>query len=154
MTKCSKYLDQSQNNYQSLDRAATGHHVVWGDDVVDILEEMKNTKEGEDDEEEEEEEEDKEDVESDELTVEEEMEIQRRWVPTSNELVFTCLRLLLLSYKGTETYLICFTKRLAVEPRAGFSSEREGWPGCTGVSANSLQIWVMFADNLMKFGRA
>ena len=79
MTKCSKYLDQSQNNDQSLDKVATGHHVVWGDDVVDIVEEMKNTKEGEDDEEEEEE--DKEDVKSDDLTVEEEMEIQRRWVP-------------------------------------------------------------------------
>ena len=102
--------------------------------MVDILEEMKNTKEGDDDdEEEEEEEEDKEDVESDDLTVEEEMEIQRRWAPTSNELVFTRWRLMILSYKGTETYLICFTKRLAVEPRAGFSSEREGWPGCTGV---------------------
>ena len=96
------------------------------------LEGMKNTKEGDDDEEEEEEE-DKEDFESDELTVEEEMEIQRRWAPTSNELVFTRLRLMILSYKGTETYLICFTKRLAVEPRAGFNSEREGWPGCTGV---------------------
>ena len=129
MTKCSKYLDQSQNNDQSLDRVATGHHVVWGDDVVDIFE-MKNTKEGDDDEEEGE---DKEDVESDDLTVEEEVKIQRRWVPTSNELGFTCLRLIVLSCKGTETYLICSTKRLAVEPRAGFSSEREGWPGCTGV---------------------
>ena len=135
MTKCSKYLDQSQINDQSLDKVATGHHVVWREDVVDILEEMKNTKEGDDDDddEEEEEEEDTEDVESDELTVEEEMKIQRRWAPTSNELVFTCLRLLILSYKGTETYLICSTKRLAVEPRAGFNSEREGWPGCTGV---------------------
>ena len=94
------------------------------------MEEMKNTKEENDDEEEEEEEEeDNEDVESDDLTVEKEVEIQRRWVPMS----FTCLRLLVLLYKGTETYLICSTKRLAVEPRAGFNSEREGWPGCTGV---------------------
>ena len=59
------------------------------------MEGMKNTKEGDDDEEEEEE--DKEDFESDELTVEEEMKIQRRWAPTSNELVFTCLQLLVLS---------------------------------------------------------
>ena len=84
MTKCSKYLDQSQNKDQSLklDKVTTGHHVVRRDDVVDILEEMKNTKEGDDDDdEEEEEEEDKEDFESDELTVEEEMKIQRRWVP-------------------------------------------------------------------------
>ena len=81
MTKCSKYLDQSQNKDQSLklDKVATGQHVVRRDDVVDILEEMKNIKEGDDNEEEEEE--DKEDVESDDLTVEEEMEIQRRWVP-------------------------------------------------------------------------
>ena len=119
---------------------------------MDILEEMKNTKEGDDDddddeEEEEVEEEDKEDVESDDLTVEEEMKIQRRWVPTSNELVFTRLRPIFLLHKGTETCLICSTKRLAVEPRAGFSSEREGWPGCTGVGAKSLHIWDIFADN-------
>lgn len=81
MTKCSKYLDQSQNKDQSLklDKVVTGHHVVWREDVVDILEDMKNTKEGDDDDDEEEE--DKEDVESDEMTVEEEVEIQRRWVP-------------------------------------------------------------------------
>ena len=59
MTKCSKCLDQSQNKDQSLklDKVATEHHVVWREDVVDILEEMKNTKEGDDDDEEEEEEE-------------------------------------------------------------------------------------------------
>ena len=90
------------------------------------MEGMKNTKEGDDDDEEEEE--DKEDFESDELTVEEEMEIQRRWAPI-NWFSLVCDYL----YKGTETYLICFTKRLAVEPRAGFNLEKEGWPGCTGV---------------------
>ena len=88
---------------------------VWEEDVVHGMEAVskKETEDEEDDEEG--------------FTVAEETKIKRRCIEIWENAFNKCSPL-----KGTETHLCCSTKTLEVEPKDGFSSEKEEWRGCTG----------------------
>ena len=61
------------------------------------------------------------------FTVAEETKIKRRCIEIRENAFNKCS-----PPKGTETHLCCSTKKLEVEPKDGFSSEKEEWRGCTG----------------------
>ena len=102
---------------------------VWEEDVVHGMEAVsKKETEDEDDDEEG-------------FTVAEEIMIRRRCIEIW-ENAFN-------NPKGTETHLCCSTKTLEVEPKDGFSSEKEEWRGCTGWFCFFIFPLSHFTSNLV-----